>query len=251
MTTFPKKLTLAGKTPQPGNAFHAPPGDPPGAPRVWVRMIRTTLLLAAPLALIAACQDETPADAPAPSRTPRTPAPSEPASPPPHIPPPEATRPAEPGPLAAALVRAEWRKADNRESCAPLAFTTDAGAPAKPRRANFAGGWAVAFDTPDTRSAYGIAGPGLIPADAAPPAEQAERLGAQWPHFATLAGLPAPAFAGYGVEGAEGYPADNPEGRGLNSLAYLRVGGQACTYNVWSRLGRAHLEALLESLRPL
>ena len=60
-----------------------------------------------------------------------------------------------------------------------------------------------------------------------------------------------PAFAGYGIEGAAAYPADNPAGRGVNSLAYLRVGGQQCTYNVWSRLGRSHLETLLDALRPV
>ena len=47
------------------------------------------------------------------------------------------------------------------------------------------------------------------------------------------------------------YPADNPDGRGLNSVAYVRVGGERCTYNLWSRLGRAHLEVLLDSLRKL
>lgn len=32
-------------------------------------------------------------------------------------------------------------------------------------------------------------------------------------------------------------------------LAYLRVTGQRCLYNVWSQLGRSHLEALLGELR--
>ena len=45
------------------------------------------------------------------------------------------------------------------------------------------------------------------------------------------------------------YPPDNPAGRGLNSLAYVRAGEEGCTYNVWSRLGRAHLELLLDALR--
>lgn len=153
--------------------------------------------------------------------------------------------------LAAGLVRMEWSKAENRAICAPIAFSSDAGAPATARRAEFSGGWAVAFDTPDQRSAYGLAGPGTIPEDGDEPAEQAARLGAQWPQFTTLAELPAPAFAGYGIKGALEYPEDSPDGRGLNSLAYLRIGGQQCTYNVWSRLGRAHLEALLDSLRML
>ena len=45
--------------------------------------------------------------------------------------------------------------------------------------------------------------------------------------------------AGYGPEG----------GTGPAQLAYLRIAGQGCLYNVWSRLGRAHLEQLLGALR--
>jgi hypothetical protein len=109
----------------------------------------------------------------------------------------------------------------------------------------------VAFDLPNLRSAYGLAGPALVPADRAPPEEQRKRLRQQWPHFRELSALPQPAFAGYGVEGAQAYPPDNPSGRGLSSLAYVRVGGQSCTYNVWSRLGRSHLELLLDALRAV
>jgi hypothetical protein len=215
-------------------------------------MTRSILLLAATAFALSACRSEPAADAPAPAATTDTPppAPSGPASPPPHLAP-DAPPPPAPKPLAAALVRAEWARSKDRESCGPLAFTTDGGAPATARRAEFSGGWGVAFDTAQVRSAYGLAGPGVIDGDAAPPAAQAERLGAQWPHFTTLAGLPAPAFAGYGVEGAQPYPADSPDGRGLNSVAYVRVGSERCTYNVWSRLGRAHLEVLLDSLRRL
>ena len=32
-------------------------------------------------------------------------------------------------------------------------------------------------------------------------------------------------------------------------LAYLRVEGQDCLYNIWSRLGREHLEELIHELR--
>lgn len=154
-------------------------------------------------------------------------------------------------PLAAALIRAEWAKADNRPTCAPVAFTADGGAPAEARRAHFSGGWAVAFDTPEVRSAYGIAGVGALDTDVDPPAAQERRLRDQWPYFMALPKLPAPAFSGLGVGGGAAYPADNPDGLGLQSVAYVRIGGQACDYNVWSRLGRAHLEALLRSLRKL
>jgi hypothetical protein len=41
-----------------------------------------------------------------------------------------------------------------------------------------------------------------------------------------------------------------PEGgTGPNQLAYLRIAGQGCLYNVWSRLGTTHLESLLGSIR--
>ncbi len=204
------------------------------------------------LALLAACQgepqlaeprQERPAPAPSPVGTPSD------VPPPPHLAPDDPPRP-EPTPLAAALTRAEWRKAENRAACAPIAFTSDAGAPGKARRAQFGGGWGVAFDTPTQRSAYGVAGAGLLdPQD--DPAGQRDRLSRQWPYFVELDALPQPAFAGYGVAGAQPYPAGNPDGRALHSLAYLRIGGQRCTYNVWSHLGRAHLEALLDSLRIL
>lgn len=41
-----------------------------------------------------------------------------------------------------------------------------------------------------------------------------------------------------------------PEGgQGPNQLAYLRVSGQRCLYNIWSRLGQEHLEQLIRELR--
>jgi len=41
-----------------------------------------------------------------------------------------------------------------------------------------------------------------------------------------------------------------PEGgTGPNELAYLRIEGQDCLYNVWSRLGRDQLEQLIRELR--
>lgn len=173
--------------------------------------------------------------------------PQAPISPPPHVDPDAPNAPA-PQPLAVDLTRNEWKTAANREDCAPLVFTSDGGAPAEARRANFSGGWGVAFDTDEVRSAYGVAGPGVVDGDRA--GGQESRLRSQWPYFTVLDDLPQPAFAGYGLEGAQPYRSEVPDGVGDNSLAYVRVGGQTCTYNVWSRLGRAHLEVLLQSLRP-
>ncbi len=149
--------------------------------------------------------------------------------------------------MAVDLTRNEWATAGNKDACAPLVLTDDGGAGGDARRANFSGGWGVAYDTVDVHSAYGVAGPGIVAADTAD--GQEARLKVQWPYFRKLPGLTQPSFAGYGLEGAKPYQPETPDGVGENSLAYVHVAGQTCTYNVWSRLGRAHLEVLLDSLR--
>ena len=154
-------------------------------------------------------------------------------------------------PLAAELTRLEWSKAENRAHCRPIALTSSGGAAVSARRADFYGGWAVAFDLPGMRSAYGVAGVGMLPSDNDPIGAKEQALRTQWPYFRALPGLGQPAFAGYGVEGGGAYPADNPGGTQMDSLAYVQVDGQKCRYNVWSKLGRKHLETLLDSLRPL
>lgn len=154
-------------------------------------------------------------------------------------------------PEARAIALTEWRRSAKPESCAPLALTSDGGARGKARRANFSGGWGVAFDQPGLRSAYGVAGTGFLPQDLDSVDSQRARLAAQWPLFRELEHLPKPSFAGYGIEGARDYSASNPDGRGESSIAYVRIGGQQCDYNVWSKLGRAHLEHLLDSLTIL
>lgn len=120
----------------------------------------------------------------------------------------------------------EWSRADNADRCALVApASTDAAA--TPRSAEFGGGWGVAYDLPDQRSAFGVAGTGVEPSDATYddwPWRMEWRDGSR---------------AGYGPEG----------GSGPRLLAYLRIDGQACLYNVWSHLGRDHLEGLLRSLR--
>ncbi|WP_144095268.1 hypothetical protein [Croceicoccus sediminis] len=206
--------------------------------------MKKILTLAICCAALAAC-DAAPDAAQTGTEAPDTP--QAPISPPPHVGPDSVDTP-DPVPLAVDLTRNEWKTAANRDECAPLILTSDGGAGGEPRRANFAGGWGVAFDTDEVNSAYGVAGPGVIPADKAD--GQENRLRDQWPHFMQLPDLQQPAFAGYGLEGAKPYRAEAPDGVGDNSLAYVRFGGQTCTYNVWSRLGRAHLEVLLQSLRP-
>lgn len=138
-------------------------------------------------------------------------------------------------PLAAdavpAVYAAQWRRAGNRHGCALLAPARTATAErATARAATFAGGWGVAYDTPTVRGAFGVAGTGA-PAEPAPGATSYA-----WPDTLRWADGSA---AGHGPEG----------GTGPSHLAYLRIPGQRCLYNVWSRLGRAHLVALVGELR--
>jgi hypothetical protein len=121
----------------------------------------------------------------------------------------------------------EWRRAENRQTCAPIApVALGEGEGATPRRANFSGGWAVAYDRPGQRGAFGIAGAGI----------DAEDGTYQWPFRRSWSDGSS---AGYGPEG----------GQGPNELAYLQIAGQRCLYNIWSNISREHLEFLLEQLR--
>jgi len=120
-----------------------------------------------------------------------------------------------------------WRVAGNRSSCALVAPAAVRVQGARPRIAQFAGGWAVAYDTPEQRSAFGVAGTGTTP--------DATTFDA-WPHRRRWADGSS---AGWGPEG----------GTHPNQLAYLRIAGQECLYNVWSRLGEEHLQQLLQELR--
>lgn len=135
-------------------------------------------------------------------------------------------------PTAAPAVYVEvWRAAENATRCALLAperLDPVLQQAARPRAATFSGGWGVAYDLPETRSAFGIAGTGAS-------AWSADVYDA-WPHRRVFADS---SRVGYGREG----------GTGPNWLAYIRIPGQDCLYNVWSRRGREHLEELLGQLR--
>lgn len=120
-----------------------------------------------------------------------------------------------------------WRAAENRDVCAPIAPASTGAEGAVARRATFSGGWGVAYDLPEQRSAFGVAGTGV---------DVSDPTWSGWPHSMTW---DDGSTAGYGPEG----------GSGPNQLAYLRITGQGCLYNVWSRLGREHLEQLLGQLR--
>lgn len=127
-----------------------------------------------------------------------------------------------------AVYRTVWQRAENRATCALVApRALGEGEGAAPRAATFSGGWAVAYDRPGLRSAFGVAGTG---------SPTSGHTYDDWPHGIRWADG---SDAGYGPEG----------GTGPNQLAFLRIAGQGCLYNVWSRLGRAHLERLLAELR--
>ncbi len=124
-----------------------------------------------------------------------------------------------------------WRAAENRASCALLAparLDPELARRASPRAATFSGGWGVAYDLPERRSAFGVAGTGS--------SAWASGIYDEWPEKRVFADG---SRVGYGPEG----------GTGPNWLAYVRIPGQQCLYNVWSRRDRAHLEELLSQLR--
>lgn len=156
-----------------------------------------------------------------------------PAAPPPSSHPLPSTTPWSAAPLARTEVPAayvqQWQKAENRTTCALIAPRSvgEEGANATPRAANFSGGWAVAYDLPDLRSAFGVAGTG---ATVAGPTYERWPDSHIWPDGSKVS---------YGPEG----------GTGPNQLAYLEIAGQGCLYNVWSRLRTEHLEELLRELR--
>ncbi len=135
--------------------------------------------------------------------------------------------PAERGDAPAVL--AQWRAADNRADCAPLMFNSVRLQREVPdaRGAYFGGGWGVAYDTPTIRSAFGIAGAGVVAEDAD---LRTWKRSIRWSDGSGVA---------YGLVGHQG----------PGYLAYLHVAGQTCLYNVWSNLGRAHLRSLLRQLR--
>jgi hypothetical protein len=159
-------------------------------------------------------------------------------------------------PIAAAevpVMAGEWNEAENRSSCAALA-PVGGVADANPRPANFAGGWAVAWDAPDGpgmsadgvfcpdcgRSAVGVAGTG---------AAVDETVIRSWPNVIEWNDG---SVVGYGVEGSIASEIDDAATTSVDSptmLAFLAVTGQECLYNVWSRRSEAELVDVINRLR--
>jgi hypothetical protein len=144
------------------------------------------------------------------------------------------------------ILLVEWGKAKNRTTCSPLfPDALGEGDGGRPRRANFSGGWAIAYDKSGLpgrlrsgepckdcgRGVFGIAGTGTeikTPEELDP--NNALPLEKRWSDGSRV---------DYGLEG----------GTGPSYLATLFVKGEGCVYNVWSFIGQAHLEHLLDHLR--
>ncbi len=138
-----------------------------------------------------------------------------------------------------------WEVADNHLWCSALAPTgTGPGTEdAVARRAEFGGGWAVAWDlptgpgkdasgTPCTdcgRSAFGVAGVGMT---------WDESTGYRWP---SVVEWTDGSVLGYG---GEGFDQGSP-----TTLGEIHLAGQGCMYQVWTHLGPEHLVALVDALR--
>ena len=128
-----------------------------------------------------------------------------------------------------AVLGEQWHSAENQLWCSAL-YPSDLGGvnDATIRAADFGGGWAVAWDTPDQRSAFGIAGVGL-------PA---------WEDI----GVRMPAVVAYGDQ-IVGYGGEGFDDTASKRMAEFSIAGQLCAYQAWSELGDEHLLALVESLR--
>lgn len=124
----------------------------------------------------------------------------------------------------------QWQKADNRKTCAPLVLPLKAASHIKNasiRPASFHGGWGIAYDLPNQRSAYGIAGAGTVGS-----LEDVRRW-SQYHVWDDGSGV------GWGLEGDTG----------PGYLAYVYLNNQGCLYNVWSHVSETHLINMLNDLR--
>lgn len=136
-----------------------------------------------------------------------------------------------------AVYSREWAKSETQDKCPLLALPKTAAAQLanrSVRRANFSGGWGVAYDLPNERSAYGVAHSGI-----SDPVGQA----AIWQDYHLY---------NDGTELTYGREGGDPQGKWL---AYLTLGtqyspaGQHCFYNIWSQQSKTHLEQIITELR--
>lgn len=122
----------------------------------------------------------------------------------------------------------EWQLAENQLWCSALYPSSFDTGEATLRRAEFSGGWALAWDLPGLRSAFGIAGTGSPAWD---------EIGTRMPMTVTY----GEQVVGYGGEGFDAAAEQR--------LAEFAIPGQLCGYQAWSKLGDEHLLSLVDSLR--
>ena len=127
--------------------------------------------------------------------------------------------------------KAEWKKSEIGRKCPLLVLPSTANShliDRNVRRANFSGGWGVAYDLPTLRSAYGVALSGV--------SDPAGRNSIWNDYYVYQDGTELT----YGREGGD------PNGKWL---AYLTLGDNYCFYNIWSKQSKSHLEQIISDLR--
>ena len=127
--------------------------------------------------------------------------------------------------------KAEWKKSEIGRKCPLLVLPSTANShliDRNVRRANFSGGWGVAYDLPDVRSAYGVALSGI---------SDPVGKGSIWNDYHVYQD---------GTELTYGREGGDPNGKWL---AYLTLGDNYCFYNIWSTQGKSHLEQIISELR--
>lgn len=131
----------------------------------------------------------------------------------------------------------ESAKSETKGQCPILALPTTATAHLanrRVRRANFSGGWGVAYDLPNLRSAYGVALSGI---------SEPIGKGTIWQDYYLYED---------GTELTYGREGGDSQGQWL---AYLTLGkqyspaSQYCFYNIWSQQSKGHLEQIISHLR--
>ena len=145
---------------------------------------------------------------------------------------------------APATILSAWERADNRDTCAPIATRTlGIAAGARARTSDLPGGWLVEFDRPglpgvdrqgrecDTcgRSVVGIAGTTMSP-DAL---------------LTSDADALTPSYSDGSHAEVEFTDVD---GEHVASVTFT-VAGQGCVYEVWSLIGPEHLQEIVSGLR--
>ena len=129
------------------------------------------------------------------------------------------------------VYKTEWKKSEIGRKCPLLALPSTANShliDRSVRRANFSGGWGVAYDLPTSRSAYGVALSGV--------SDPSGRNSIWNDYYVYQDGTELT----YGREGGD------PNGKWL---AYLTLGDNHCFYNIWSKEGKSHLEQIISELR--